>query len=523
MKTFKYPFLCLACGLILSAQPCLAQEEEGEYQEAYTDGIEIQKELWAGMPKLRLMPELKANRVELPRTERPTEHGGFDGDVAQFQPAGYAAPAPPDLMRRIRWQQQQDGSHIGAIELRSQDATALRIQFTGDFGRNGEELRVYDPKEGYTFGPYSLPRMNEDGTWWTTIIFGEHIGLEFYVPPGVASTGLPELTGIGYMYAGGPSDFHPAGCSHRDVACEAAWRDSEARAVTMLSTLSGSNVFGFCSGALINRSPSDLAPVVMTANHCIGTQGAANNTTFVWNFQNATCNGTPPAANSLPRSVGAILLKRHSSSDWNLLGSYEQPGAGFYLGWDSSDSYSNGSAANGIHHPGGTFKRISFGTKTGSRNQTFCDSNGQNCFNADVWDVDYTTGFTQPGSSGSPLMDGSRRVRGTLTGGPSNDCSVSRYGRFHNAFGTIRYFLFEMANPTYVNRAVAGDGANNAGASERGTSGNPFNSVYEATFCVPRGNNVQIVPGNYNERFTIWRAMTLRREGSSGIVRIGSN
>jgi hypothetical protein len=69
-----------------------------------------------------------------------------------------------------------------------------------------------------------------------------------------------------------------------------------------------------------------------------------------------------------------------------------------------------------------------------------------------------------------------------------------------------------------VNRGVAGDPGND-GSSERGTAANPFNTVYEGTFCVPDGGTVTIQAGNYNERFTLWRPMTLTAQG--GTARIG--
>jgi hypothetical protein len=39
---------------------------------------------------------------------------------------------------------------------------------------------------------------------------------------------------------------------------------------------------------------------------------------------------------------------------------------------------------------------------------------------------------------------------------------------------------------------------------------------------VRANDTVRIVPGNYNERFRVWRPMRLEREGSSGVVRIGA-
>jgi len=475
----------------------------------------------AGVPKQRLAPEIAPRLVILPET-RPINPGQETYDAGSFQPAGYVEAAPEGLTAAPVWQTAAIGGMVYALELQSPKAKALRVRMRGPASQE-MELRVYDPTSGSTFGPYSMDGLRNDEDWWTTIIFGDQIGLEFHVSDaeGVAPR-LPEINGIAYISVvpdviGGVSDAQ--GCTHRDVSCEAAWLD-EADAVAMLSVVQANgNVVGFCSGALLNRAPSDLAPVVATANHCLGNQSSANSASYVWLFQTPSCNGAVPNPNNLPRSDGSLLLKRATGADYNLVGLYEDQGGGFFLGWDSA-FWSTGSAATGIHHPGGTFKRISFGSKFGEMNQTFCDSNGQNCFDADVWNIDYTTGFTQPGSSGSPVMDSSARVRGTLTGGPAGDCTISRYGRFDLAFPNLRYYLFEMASPSFVNGAVAGDSGNN-GSSERGTVLNPFNTVYEASFAVPAGGTLMVTPDSYNERFTIRRAMTIERLGGSGSVVIG--
>ena len=182
------------------------------------------------------------------------------------------------------------------------------------------------------------------------------------------------------------------------------------------------------------------------------------------------------------------------------------------MGWDAG-YLGNGSSVTGINHGAGQSKRICFGSKTGD---TTCLGA------ANEWDVEYTTGRTIPGASGSPVLDASRRVRGTLSC-DNRMCppdQESTYGRLDTAFAWVGTYLFGMPNPTFVNDAVAGDPGND-GTSERGTAGNPFNTVYEGSFCVPTNGEVQIAPGNYNEQFRLWRPMTLRRSGASGVVTIG--
>jgi hypothetical protein len=268
----------------------------------------------------------------------------------------------------------------------------------------------------------------------------------------------------------------------------------------------------------MNRYSSDFAPIMLTARHCITTQNEANGVIVIWFWQSQTCNGkNPPNLNSLPRNDGALLLKTDLSSEWTLMGLYEPPGSVSYVGWDPN-YWSNASAATGISHPAGLPKRINFGTK----------NTDSSCLGAGSFYTTWTTGRISGGSSGSPVYDSARRVRGTLScatdtdgdsfGGPcAND---GWYGRLDLGYPELRWYIWEMANPTFVNRAVAGDPGND-GSSERGISANPFNTVYEGTFCVPTGGTVRIVPGNYNERFRVWRPMRLEREGASGVVVIG--
>lgn len=445
----------------------------------------------------RILPDQPGELVELPPTQRPPA----ETDINQ---SGYVEPYPYELLPD--WIELEDGGRVGAIEFRSIDAFALRLRLAGPFG-DGLLLRVYDPASGSAFGPFRTPHLDDDGGWWTTIIFGDTIGLEFHVPPGAAlPAALPLVESVACYYEG-PEPGTADGCALLDVACYSEWRSSEALAVCMLAWVDG-GVAGFCSGALFNRSPADGAPLVMTANHCLGNQTRANDAAYVWRYQNSTCAGTPPNPNNLARSEGSLLLRAHTDSDWNLVGLYEPPAESRYLGWDSS-FWISFADCTGIHHPSGTHKRISFGENTGALYGQFCDQQGQNCFWAHTWGVAWDSGTIRPGSSGSPIMDVNRRVRGTLTGSLS-DCNAY-YGRFAMAYDDLAPFINNMASPVYVDFAWRG--------FERGSSAEPFNAVYEASFCARQGDTIRIRAGTYRDRCTIWRPMKLTSTG--GLVRIG--
>lgn len=417
--------------------------------------------------------------------------------VAQPDLFGFVEPAPAGLRGQANWTPSDNGKYW-SLEFVAANATGLRVKLNGAFG-DGVELRVYDPESGSTFGPYTQPRLDENSDWWTPMIFGEKIGLEFHAPDDVDSPKLPEIRDIvRYTEDFGGGSTTGLGCGHNDISCTNDWANQR-DAVCFMAYTSGGGGF-VCTGALINRTPGDLSPLLLTADHCINTQAEANSLTCTWFFETPSCNGTPPNPNTLPQTNGSLLLKRRPNSDMSLLGLFEPPAANWYLGWNSG-GWLLQSDAVGIHHPGGTFKRISDGDVTAALWVTY----GLN--NAHVWRVNWDNGSTEGGSSGSPVLDTSGRIRGQLKGG---NCGRGDFGRFGVSFDTIDPYIDSVASPVYVQSGFGG--------TERGTSGSPFNSVYEATFCVIAGDTVRIRGGTYNESFTLWRPMLLTSENGSATI-----
>lgn len=511
-------FMTLMATAALPVGP--AGPDEDYVVDAGVRPAEVSQRLRPLPTRLRV-PDAPARVVEL----EPTGPAPHDSPTGPALDIGYLAPAPPLIVDSTPWIPAPDGGWIKRLELHSPGATALRAVMTDLYAA---ELRVYDPEGDAVFGPYRYPRLDEADRFWSTVIFGDTIGLELYHGPSETDeeptpVQTPEITDVFHMHAdfagllGDPRD----GCM-QDISCQPSWKNSiEGRAVALLMQSTG------CSGAMLNRSPSDQAPILMTAQHCINNQSDANNLVVVWFWETATCNGVPPNLNTLPRNDGSLLLKTHVDSDWTLVGLYEPDRSGNYCGW-SNGYWDDDSPATGIHHPGGNPKSISFGRKANDTGCAAIPSDWQ-------WEVQWSSGAITGGSSGSPIFDANRRVRGTLScgacapqAGPGCDvesrqdpCSpYGKYGRLDAAYPIVRWYINGMANPAYVDRGVGGD-PGNQGSTERGTSALPFNTVYEGTFCVPAGGTLRIKPGNYNERFRIWRPMRME-PSQSGIARIGT-
>jgi hypothetical protein len=132
------------------------------------------------------------------------------------------------------------------------------------------------------------------------------------------------------------------------------------------------------------------------------------------------CTPTQAPANPESRSTsGATVVANNSLADFALLQLTEDPKnlisfTPFYLGWDRSGN--SGTGGVGIHHPAGDVKKISAYTITPQSTQYL-----SNTVNAtkDHWRVTWSSGTTERLSSGSPLINGERRIIGQLHGGSS--------------------------------------------------------------------------------------------------------
>jgi hypothetical protein len=250
----------------------------------------------------------------------------------------------------------------------------------------------------------------------------------------------------------------------------------------------------------------------LTANHCmnasdsiLGTQTEASTMEFYWFYQTSTCDGAPPSITTVPRTIGGADLisnqTRNSGNDHAFVRIRRSlPGGLTFLGWDTTP-FSRGNDAIGIHHPDGSFKRISFG-RIGDSTSNY-------------WDVLWSSGTTEGGSSGSPIFDSAHRVRGQLWGGvrgcPAPGVTISKdYGRLNVTYPTIRRWM-EIGGTIHVNSSHTG--------AEEGTPTSPFRTASAANTFAWNGSRIKFKAGAYPGPLTFNKAVTLIADG--GLVTIG--
>jgi outer membrane protein assembly factor BamB len=347
--------------------------------------------------------------------------------------------------------------YIRVAGVASEGAVAVRVQFKDMSLPPGARVFVYSPTNPTEFyGPFDGRDASEDGTFWTPPVRGDTAIIEYFTPTKSSSDKTPfKVLSIAHVYKDITLEAAAGSCN---LEVSADWLNV-AKSAGRIDFVSGSSV-GLCTGTLLNNVANDQKPYFLTANHCISTQSAAQSATVYWNYNTGD---NPPGGT--PSTSGANLLATGTTSDFTLLfltGSL--PGGLFFSGSNSS-AFTTTAASTGIHHPEGSHKRISFGTaKQPSAGNCLA---GQQCLR-----VDWTSGVTEPGSSGSgiwigsPSDPGGPRLIGNLIGGvaacgnaPSNMWDI--YGRFSVTYPSIATFLEGTACVTSLSQTsqnVSGSG-----------------------------------------------------------------
>jgi len=393
---------------------------------------------------------LVAEDLANPRTDGAIRYG-VRRDVGVLLQHGTWSHIPPNV---FHW----------AVDITSPGAIGMRLRLNLDLPERSF-LLVYSPSDPTRIqGPYGADGPFDNGQVWTPTTFGDTLRVEFLisaeVPPD--SSTMPFIIDrIQHIYRDPLSDVAPpapedGGCLN-DVTCYPSWATT-AKAVAGTGFISGNSLF--CTGQLLTSQNGDLTPYLLTANHCIGNNSTAQSVEIYWLFQSSTCNGTPPSLASVPQSAVTTLLATKAgigTYDFSLLmveGAL--PGGLSWVGWNAG-AVSNGTDVTGIHHPSGTYKRISFGDKIGIANSNLVQ-------------VAWNDGPTAPGSSGSGLfISSSQQLIGQLSTG-SSDCGLigsgfpDQYGAFSKTYTDISSLLTGGSDDAFENNdtcaaaASAGDG-----------------------------------------------------------------
>jgi hypothetical protein len=337
-----------------------------------------------------------------------------------------------------QWTSLSNGWKSLSVEVSSAGALGLRLHLESVSLPPGARLVIYNPADPSPDpSPITSTTLAGKREVWTGTIFSERAVVEAQLPPGADTKALAfTVTGLSHIFAlPVPTATTDPGPCEVDATCYPQYA-LQASGVARMSYVSGGDTL-VCSGCLLAPgNPSDTSDYFLTAHHCVGDQDEASTIELFWFYQTSTCNGTPPDLSTVPTTQGgADLLATSSVNDFTFLRLREVPPSGAYhLPW-STNAPSTNETLVGLHHPGGSFTRISIGQLDGE--------------DADFWAVQWSVGVTEPGASGSPLLNGNLEVIGQLfggfEGGSGSSCGAptvpDAYGRFDVSYSSLEEWL----------------------------------------------------------------------------------
>ena len=466
-------------------------------------------------PVAAALPPLTADEVERLRPQRGLTPIGVHRQLPQGTVALSSAGGAARTTVAGAWQATVAG-RLWRLRVTSPEARALRIHFQ-DFDVGAGKVWVHGA-DGQVAGPYGGKGMYGDGDFWSDIVSGAGATIEYLPGPQAAQAeaapfriaavshiqDIPGLFGAGGLSAqtadaASSSPEKNAASCHLDASCYSDWSGAVTSVALIVFEKDGGS--GVCSGALLNDNSEGFIPYFLTAAHCINTDAAARSVIAYWRYQTATCNGNPPRLSGVPTSRGARLLAAMDGAlcandagegeicswrggDAALLRLAEGPPGGGtqYNGWTTTDPPVGGRIVQ-IHHPDGSFKRISFG-RVESRREFFND-------------VSYQQGTVEPGSSGAPIFDENGRVVGVHSYGPDADvCAFPRDDR--------GYARFQAFYP-HISRYLGGGGGNPPPPPPPPSTvtGGPLTSGRPARFSLPPVDNSSLFNGSHSYRLEV--------------------
>ena len=372
----------------------------------------------------------------------------------------------------LKWVNTSKGGKITAIHFISGGAYEVRLGLLIDQLPTGAIFRTYPSnnradatqttgaqiQQIFEANILSGETTDDGRMWWAPSVEGEEITLEVELPPGVTTDELkfaiPKIIHVYTNPAAVALKSNQATAQTR-AAGDGAWCELDSScyadyAVTrnsvMLIKFLMNGSYYQCTATLLNNTLANRVPYVATANHCISRQTVASTLESTWFFRSNSCNSLTYRTGTKSRN-GATMLSTTSNPDFTLLRLNDTPPTGVtYAGWSTAKS-ANGTSVTSIHHPSGDLQKISFGTVRYTLNCSINSDGSMSCANSsstngNVYQIAWSKGITEVGSSGSALFNSSGKYIGLLSGG-SSTCygGEDLYARFDLAFPTIKKWL----------------------------------------------------------------------------------
>jgi subtilisin-like proprotein convertase family protein len=384
-----------------------------------------------GTPLLQTDNSLSFNKIPFQVMPAFDQKGREAEDVVRDQYKdvpwrfGENFPVQLNMQNSGVWQTLADGSRVWHLGIQCNGAYTVNLTFDQFKLPNNARLFVFSRDFSHVIGAFTADNNADHGQFATTLVRGSEIVLEYFEPQKVDFQAELQINQVTHGYRNAYKSLAglgQSGACNNNVNCPigADWQCAK-KSVVML--VSGGN--GFCTGTVLNNTRQDATPYVLTANHCYSNPATW---VFWFNWESPTCVN-PAASPPYNSATGATLRARRTDPDFCLVQLNAAIPASYgavYAGWDKSGV--TPASATAIHHPNGDIKKISFASPiTSGASGPVTGTNG--------WKANWTSGVTEPGSSGGALFNPNKQVIGQLYGGPSS-CAAAAANK-HDFYGKV--------------------------------------------------------------------------------------
>jgi len=443
MRLFFISVCAVGIGVSLAGAQQISRKESAIYA-----GTERAARIPARPPGLRLA--LRAPR-ELSLASLSEAELAHLAEPSTRLKTGIRRALAPHAMASGAWETTSEGARVWRMAIQSPASRGMRVEFD-DFAAGEGNVWVHDGT--HIAGPYTGRGLFDDGHFWSAAVFSGSIIVEYEPAPGAPLELEPPFTirAISHQVrtaldATAAATKDPADYCERDANCYPDWHSSVSSVAQISFVDKGDDIV--CSGSLLSTRDNSFKPYFLTAGHCINNEAAARTVEAYWTYQTPACGGAAPTSNatSAKSTVGAHLVSSAAiaDGDYSLILLTDVPAGATFAGWDIADPPLLADLT-GIHHPSGSWKRISFGERVDdAANDVEGTMTPANLF----LQVQWNEGRVEHGSSGSPLFTAPGVVVGSLSYGPVTSdgsyCtiapSVAGYARFSNIYAQVHDYL----------------------------------------------------------------------------------
>jgi hypothetical protein len=374
-----------------------------------------------------------------------------------------AVPFTIDLKQNSTKIELEDG-YLWLLRLNSRSAKNLQFFFKDFYIPEGATLHIYNQRGDFILGAFTSDNINPDGRFSTSLFPDKIAILEYFEPKSAEFAGRLIIDKFSHGYKNiGTSDiterdgqavestisdkYGASGSCTINIACsQGDFVRNESKAVAFYTIIDRNGATKICTGFLVNSTDpiESKKPYFLTAGHCTDASDKPpgyyySDAMFYFNYQSSDCENE--FSNPLFRAKtfqGAYLIsygmdeRQYNGSDYTLLELRDRPELWAdvaYLGWDKRLISHTGNVYV-IGHPSGDAKKISIGSDPVARAEIKFDGINYNngidyskCWpneQSPCWIFNNSGGgVTQAGSSGSAILNSSKRIIGVLTGGYS--------------------------------------------------------------------------------------------------------